>query len=101
MNQFEEIKKLIQDNNLQSYLCELEEYYLENYDILDEINFPEFEQIDYVCNSDELYSIIYFPYQDLYIKIIGEYDSYGKGNHFFKKDIKEVKPKKIKKTIYV
>ena len=35
-----------------------------------------------------------------YQKIIGEYDSYGDNNHWYNKQIEQVFPKQITKTIY-
>lgn len=59
--------------------------------------FEEFERIEQVCNSDEMYTVIYFKESDIYLKLIGEYDSYGNNDHNYTRGIIEVKP--ISKTI--
>ena len=40
-----------------------------------------------------MYTIIHFIEDDIYVKLIGTYDSYGNGEHYYHDDIKQVYPK--------
>jgi hypothetical protein len=59
----------------------------------------KYDVIDYTCNSDELYMILYFKEIDIYLKLTGEYDSYGEGQHYYNDEVKQVYPEQ--KTIIV
>lgn len=93
----EEIIKIIQDNQLQESL--FNESNSKEY--LAELGLPSFEQLDYVCNSDEMYCIIHFKDEDIYLKFTGEYDSYGGGDHYYNDEIKQVFPKQVTITQYL
>ena len=89
-----ELIKIIKDNDLQHSLFEC-------YVGSTEDEFPtDYEQVDYVCNSDEMYCVIHFVEENIYIRLEGEYDSYGGGDHWYKGAIKEVFPKQITITVY-
>lgn len=90
-----ELIKIIEYNNLQDSI-----FYYEDY--TEEINkfLGEFEIADNVCNSDELYIVIHLLEHDVYLRLTGEYDSYGGGDHYFHDGVKEVKPKTVQKIIY-
>lgn len=72
----------------------------ECYQYLASLGLVSFESVDWVCNSDEMYCVIHFKSDNIYLKIIGEYDSYGANNHWYNKQIEQVFPKQITKTIY-
>ena len=113
---FSKIKKLINDNSLVKFLFTGDFYVLvdekklkyfedlsyeeniQNY--LDDIGFPKYEQIKYVCNSDEMYNVIHFIESDIYIRLDGIYDSYGNGKHYYDGGMKQVKPKEKLITVY-
>jgi uncharacterized protein YuzB (UPF0349 family) len=63
-------------------------------------NLSEFEIVESQCNSDVMYLIFHFVEENIYIKVSGEYDSYGNSGHEFLKGIYQVFPKEITKTIY-
>ena len=100
------IIKIIQDNKLQKPLFngDYEEEQFEEIDDIDkylnDLGLKNFENIDHVCNSDELYLIIHFKDDDIYLKISGEYDSYGNGDHYFNDSVKQVFPKQVTITKY-
>lgn len=92
----EEIIKIIQDNQLQESLFDEDAD-----DIgLSELGLPNYEQVEFVCNSDEMYCIIYFKDDDIYIKITGTYDSYGDGEHDYDDSVTQVFPKQVTITKY-
>ena len=116
-----ELIKIIKDNNLQEFLftneiddvyeqfldiTELEDDEVDNYDllveaVLDKIGFPKnYKQVDYTCNSDEMFCVIHFTEEDIYLKLTGEYDSYGQCEHDYDNGIQEVKPKQKLITVY-
>ena len=50
-----------------------------------------------------MYCIVHFKDDNIYVKLKGEYDSYGNYNHDYYNDINyitEVKPKKVEVVIY-
>lgn len=59
-----------------------------------------YEIVDSVCNSDEMYVVIKFKDHKCFIRIEGEYDSYGGGEHFYQGEITQVIPKQKTITIY-
>lgn len=113
---YNEIKKLITDNDLVKFLFTEDFHdladeqklkyfedltYQENIqEYLNTIGFPKYKQISYVCNSDEMYTIIHFIEDDIYVKLIGTYDSYGNGEHYYHDGMKQVYPKEKMVTIY-
>lgn len=122
MSRFEEIKKVILDEKLVQFFFEYYNEENESYNYfypnnIDSVNSTEdvlfylkkwydiedFEVISYQCNSDEMYCIVYFKNEDIYIKLEGEYDSYGGNDHSYfygEKRITQVFPKKIEVIIY-
>lgn len=108
---FEEISEIIREYDLYKYLFEGDDYYLEDLIIkgkedeenvekaLKEIGF-DYIQVDYVCNTDEMFVVLYFENSDIYVRLTGEYDSYGQYDHEYHRKITQVFPKEIKKTIY-
>lgn len=54
----------------------------------------ELEYKDGRYDTSEFWQVIYFKDHDVYLKIYGEYDSYGQGEHSYD-GIKEVKPKEV------
>lgn len=110
---FKKICKIIRKYDLYKYLFTMEnEYLTEDYnnnfeeeelkgeELLDSLNFKNYKQVDYVCNTDEMFCVIYFKDSDIYIQLTGEYDSYGQYEHDYHTEIKQVFPKQITKTIY-
>ena len=121
MQQTSELIKIIEENDLQEFLFteEIDDVYEQFLEIaemeedgsidgellvetvLDKIGFPKkYSQVDYVCNSDEMYCVIHFTEEDIYLKLTGEYDSYGQCEHDYDCGIKEVKPKQKLITVY-
>lgn len=108
---FEEIREIIKEYDLYKYLFEEDDYYLEDLIIkgkedeenvkkaLKEIGF-DYRQVDYVCNTDEMFVVLYFENSNIYVRLTGEYDSYGQYDHEYHRKITQVFPKEIKKTIY-
>lgn len=116
MKTSEELIKIINDNNLQRPLFNLEyisESFEDNdelchldtnekcFEHLKELGLDNMKEIDGVCNSDEMYVIIHFQNENIYLKLSGEYDSYGGGEHWYEGAIKEVFPKEVTQTIYL
>lgn len=66
---------------------------------LKELGLGELEYKDSREDTSEFWTVIYFKDHDVYLKIYGEYDSYGQGDHEFE-GVKEVFPKEIQTTIY-
>lgn len=118
---YEEIEKIIKDNYLQDaffYSNDMNINYgqfyeeLENHDLfkgleneeinkkLAELGLENFENVHYVCNTDEVQSVTHFKNDDIYISLTGWYDSYGGYDHDVYKDVKQVFPKKVENTIY-
>ena len=113
----QELIQLIRDNDLHELFCQFGESYenitdcIKEYDkyldfdkILIDLKLNNVESVNSVYNSDELYNIVYFKDYNIYIKFIGEYDSYGNYDHDFTESnwakMKEVFPKIIEQTIY-
>lgn len=67
---------------------------------LNKLGLRNFSLIDQASNTDELYSVIYFKDEDVYIRIDGVYDSYGQYEHDYYTSIKQVFPKKVEITKY-
>lgn len=68
---------------------------------------PEQQQIlgkitlkDWVCNSDDMFSVIHLEDHNVFLMIKGEYDSYGGEQHDYMRGISEVKPEQKTITIY-
>lgn len=80
-----------EDGNEFNTIIESEQYIKEN--------FGEFELIDQRYDTSEFWSVVYFKDFDIYVRIDGEYDSYGQGEHEYD-EIKQVFPKEITTTIY-
>ena len=92
-----ELIKYIIKNDLQSFLFEE----ISNTDDADVNEFlGKMEQKDYVVNSDEMYCVVYFIDHDIYLRLSGEFDSYGGGEHGYNGEIKEVNPKQKTITVY-
>lgn len=123
MNRFEEIRDIIVENELVQFFFEYyedeseayfhvenkkESFEFENIDqtliYLDKfLNLSNFEVVEATCNSDTMYCIVHFKDDNIYVKLKGEYDSYGNYNHDYYNDINyitEVKPKKVEVVIY-
>lgn len=113
---YEEICQIIKDRNLYKYLFHEDDCYLTDENGNDDLdkneiekveqelatsNFTNYEQVDYVCNSDDMYCVIHFKTPDIYVKLTGEYDSYGGYDHEYNHEITQVFPKEITKIIYV
>lgn len=92
----EEIIKIIQDNQLQESLFDQD---VDDVGLI-ELGLPTFEQVEWVCNSDEMYCVIHFKDDNIYLKLTGEYDSYGECEHDYNNGIKEVFPKEVTITKY-
>lgn len=110
MNSTELIKK-IKDNDLQKLLFHLDcaDDYLEDtefesedelYKKFEELELGEMEEMESVCNSDEMYCVINFKDHGIYLKLSGEYDSYGQYEHDYDCGIVEVKPETKTVTVY-
>jgi hypothetical protein len=123
MKTFEEIIKIIDEHNLYEILCAYGEYgesidqYNWDHEMIDvdeiddnsiinmfkRIGLGEIDSVYSVCNSDELYNVVLFKDHQIYIKFIGEFDSYGNGEHYYNSNISsatQVFPKEVTKTIY-
>lgn len=62
--------------------------------------FKNYETVQYVCNSDEMYLTLHFKDVDIYVQLYGTYDSYGEYNHDYSSEIKQVFPKQKTITVY-
>jgi len=77
----------------------------ENDEIIDDVdqyvkdNFGEIELLDGRADTSEFWQIVHFKDHNVYLKISGEYDSYGQGDHEYT-SVKEVFPKEVKVTVY-
>ena len=105
MSRFELIK-LITDNNLQEIFCEFGMNYYTfihffeyerkvDFETFERLKLDNVESVDSCCNSDELYTVVYFKDYNIYLKFTGEYDSYGSGEHNYNGEIREVFPKEV------
>ena len=122
MNRAQEIIKIIKDNDLLQQFFnsdyweykdgDLEDFYpegsdrgwkdldkaVENY--LESLGLPtEYSEVDGRCDTSEFWSVVHFPTEDIYLKIEGEYDSYGQGEHEYD-SITQVFPKEVTTIIY-
>lgn len=59
-----------------------------------------YEIVDTICNSDEMYVVIHFKDHKCFLHLSGEYDSYGGGDHSYYGPITQVVPKKKTITVY-
>ena len=123
MNRFKEIQDIIIKNELVKFFFEYYNYDKEAYlyifnkegdfefEDTDQVliylekflNLSNFEVVESTCNSDTMYCVVYFKDDNIYVKLKGEYDSYGNYDHDYfndKNHIIEVKPKKIEVIIY-
>ena len=114
---FKQIIKLIEKHDLTRFFFELETEYLTpdwSYETNegdeletdeDVVNFltvlglNKYENKGGRYDTSEFWNVVYFPDHDVYLKIIGEFDSYGQYEHSYD-DIVEVKPKQVTQTIY-
>lgn len=96
--------KVIIDNNLVRGFFERDFDYIDAsqgmYEFLATLGIKNFEIVDERIDSSEFWAIIYFKDEDIYLKITGEYDSYGNGYHQYYSYITEVRPKVVEKIIY-
>ena len=108
-----EIIKIIKDNDLQKPLMEFDGSSSDFIEYFDDKEFEEKEEaLEYlkslgletiefkasVCNSDEMYTILQI--NGIFLKLEGEYDSYGQYEHDYDCGITEVFPKQVTQTIY-
>ena len=123
MSRFKEIQDTIVKNNLVQFFFKYYEdeseayFHVENKEVdfefenIDQtliylerfLNLSNFEVVESVCNSDTMYCIVHFKDDNIYVKLEGEYDSYGNYNHDYFNDkarITEVKPQKVEVVIY-
>jgi hypothetical protein len=120
MMTFEDIEYFIRNTNSQYIFFDLDEGDLKGCisDFLkeekDENGDTEFtkEELESVFNRDnieykdgredttEFWAVCYFKEQDIYIRLDGEYDSYGNYEHEYNRGITQVHPKEIMKTVY-
>ncbi len=105
---FEELKQFIKSHYLQKVFFDDYFDYEDYLDLNDELTEQEFEDfkkdfemVESVCNSDELYSVAYFKDLNVYICLTGTYDSYGAGDHEYDEDITQVYPKEVSVITYV
>ena len=112
----QELIEVIQSNNLEKVFFNLDDivnsmsnfesgsYLLDSeescYKYITSLGLNNFEVVDWECNTDNMYCVINFKEDNVYLKLIGEYDSYGQFEHDYEKGIVEVLPKQITKTIY-
>ena len=100
----QELIKVIKDNNLQRVLFDADEYF-EDYSELTkeeatELGIKNYEVVDNRCDTSEFWSILHFKDYNVFIKLTGEYDSYGQYEHEYDDEVHEVFPKQITKTVY-
>lgn len=115
----EEIIKIIEEKGLQKEIFQLEE----DYHIIDkaidvsedneeEIEFEDTKSaleylgledaviVDSREDTSEFWAIAHFIESDVYIRITGEYDSYGQYEHHYNSKVREVRPKTVSTVIY-
>lgn len=100
-----ELKELIDYiilNKLQECIFKNGDIYDENDDILLEKYraLPEFETIEHICNTDEMYIIVLFKKLNVYLRLTGDYDSYGESNHYYNDKVSQVFPESKIITVY-
>lgn len=99
-----ELIEIIKKNGFQRNFCEFGMYsdspHSWNIEILEsllapieKLNLGNIKSVEFVCNSDELYNVVYFEKYNIDLKFTGEYDSYGSGEHDYEGSITEVFPK--------
>jgi hypothetical protein len=107
-------KQLIQiilDNDLQSALFDDDNYQLgykaedngfgeDTVAFLKSLGLPISTVVDSRCDTAEMWSVIYFPVEDIYLKLTGTYDSYGQYEHDYDDEVTQVFPKQVTVTIY-
>ena len=101
--------KIIKDNELLEFLfhvgngwCKLdynEEEFKDPKEYLSSLGLNDYKQIESREDTSEFWSIIHFKNEDIYLKINGEYDSYGQEEHYYH-SVTEVLPKEITTIIY-
>jgi len=111
----EEIIKIIEENKLHKILFALMDgfEYVENPETGEDFESKEqgleylgkgglknMETVASECNSDIMFAVIHFKDENIFIKIDGEYDSYGEGDHYYEGSVTQVFPKEITKTVY-
>lgn len=107
----EHIIKTIEDKGLQQqFFCgdywenleeELDEFDGDEKKYLESIGLPtEYEEVDGRCDTSEFWKVLHFKEEDIYIKITGEYDSYGQYDHYYDKKVKQVFPRTVETIIY-
>lgn len=106
----QELIDIIKENDLLEYVfhgldegwVELEYDYEEfenDEEYLKSLGLENFEPIESREDTAEFWSVIHFKNEDIYLRIDGEYDSYGQGDHEYD-SIKQVFPKQVTQTIY-
>lgn len=75
--------------------------YIENVEkyVKETLGLGELEYKDSREDTSQFWQVIYFKDHDVYLRIEGEYDSYGQGEHEYD-TIEEVKPKEVLTVIY-
>ena len=107
----EELIKEIESRNLQEQFFdkdnwerledELEPFDWDEKKYLESIGLPtEYNEVAGRCDTSEFWTVIHFTNEDIYLRISGTYDSYGHGEHYYNKKVKQVFPKEVKQTIY-
>lgn len=112
----DEIIKILKKNDLLPFFFECEKGYLSDieYETLDDGKITSMEEetsflttlglANYQSkggrsDTSEFWNVVYFPDYDVYLKISGEYDSYGQYDHSYD-EVEEVRPKEVTETIY-
>ncbi len=95
----QELIDIIKENDLQEQILD-DGIWSNNCEELSKIIPEEHELLDAVCNSDEMYCVVWFKESNVFLKLTGEYDSYGDGNHDYDEEVTQVFPKEITKIIY-
>jgi hypothetical protein len=108
----EQIIKIIQEHNLQSCLFDGDDNYQlkaeaedngfgkDTAGFLQALGLPYFQLIDFRCDTAEMWSVLHFPVEDVYLKITGTYDSYGQYEHDYDEQVTQVFPKQVTVTLY-
>ena len=117
MKSAEELIKIIKENIFQKGLFNLDDIgeYLYNEETDDEgfdtnelaleylakFGLANLKSMEYVSNTDEMYCVIHFTDDNVYLKLTGEYDSYGQYEHDYNGEIYQVFPKEVFVTQYL
>ena len=109
MTRGEEIIKIIKDKNLEYAFfhqdfddldIEWDQFGDNHIEYLKSLGLPtKYEEVDGRYDTAEFWSVIHFPEEGIYIKISGEYDSYGQYEHEYN-EVTQVFPKQVTQTIY-